>query len=155
MNKNVFITYRINLAKYNKIVTRNYLNFSRSELGENLLWGEVVIVNRKENDLFIFDADLIKFFNVFADELQELETIDVGKSEVHNLYQTYFFDLKKVDSENIRITLDKKTHIIFNNHEILSEIKRIKSSLFEDLKVLFKDYSRIKGIDYLKHKMLN
>ena len=154
MNDNVFITYRINLKKYEKVKIRNYINFSRSELGENLLWGEVVIVNQKENDLFIFNADLIKFFNVFADELKGLEPINVGKSEVHNMYQTYFFELKKVDIQNIRITLDKKKRIVFNNHEILSEVSRIKVSLFEDLKVLFKDYARINEIDYIKRKML-
>ena len=49
--------YNIDLEHYNNILKRDYTNFSNSELGENLLWGNVIIINKRK-DFLLFEVDL-------------------------------------------------------------------------------------------------
>ena len=68
---NIIILYQIDLEMCKKVKMNNYYHFSKSEIVEKMLWGEVLILN-KDKTLFSFEADLLKFFIVFADNLKSI-----------------------------------------------------------------------------------
>ena len=50
---NIIIQYQIDLEIYKKVRKENYYHFSKSEIVENMLWGEVLILN-DDKTLFHF-----------------------------------------------------------------------------------------------------
>ena len=74
---NIIILYQIDLEMYKKVKMKNYYHFSKSEIVEKMLWGEVLILN-EDKTFFLFEVDLFKFFFVFDDILKK---ISLGEEE--------------------------------------------------------------------------
>lgn len=151
MNK-VKIVYQICLKRYNRIIKHeNYLSFSKMQLTELLLGGSVTILNKKDNTFFHFEAELIHFLMVFYDDVKELSNSPTGKKEIYSPNDTYFFELKKIDYDNIRIILDKdKTNsMMVDFHSLLLEILNVKKMLFEDLTILYPNLINAKEFNFL------
>jgi hypothetical protein len=70
IENNIKIIYHIDLEVYKKVKIKNYYHFSKSEIIEQMLWGEVLILNT-DGSFFSFEADLFKFFIVFTDNLKK------------------------------------------------------------------------------------
>lgn len=142
------IVYNIDLTHYTSVLRRNYLNFSTSELGGNLLSGYVVISSKKANDFFHFEADLLKFSYDLYDLLLELKRSKSSVLQLHNVDQRYGFDVMKKEEELV-MTLNKKHTIVFNFSEIVKEVADMKRKLLVDFKILYPNYSEIKNGPYI------
>ena len=64
---NIIIQYQIDLEIYKKVRKEKYYHFSKSEIVENMLWGEVLILN-DDKTLFHFQADLCMMIIIFPSE---------------------------------------------------------------------------------------
>ena len=49
---NIIILYQIDLEIYKKVKMNNYYHFSKSEIIEKMLWGEVLILNKDKTFFF-------------------------------------------------------------------------------------------------------
>ncbi|WP_346882956.1 hypothetical protein [uncultured Algibacter sp.] len=146
------LLFNIDLEHYKNILKQNYINYSNSELGENLLWGEIIILNDKKDFLY-FEADLLKFSYDIYDTLNRLlsvkkENEDNSIEYLFNMYQLYQLELKK-EGKYVIITFNKKQSVKYNLKKIISEIKNLKTKLLVDLKILFPNYEEIKNIKFL------
>lgn len=146
------LLFNIDLEHYKNILKQNYINYSNSELGENLLWGEIIILNDKKDFLY-FEADLLKFSYDIYDTLNRLlsvkkENEDNSIEYLFNMYQFYQLELKK-EGKYVIITFNKKQSVKYNLKKIISEIKNLKTKLLVDLKILFPNYEEIKNIKFL------
>ena len=150
---NIIILYQIDLEIYKKVKKENYYHFSKSEIVENMLWGEVLILN-DDKTLFHFQADLLKFFIVFADNLGEIASGEETKNEVFSVYDDYHFSLRREDEEYVRI-LFKRQRTLFSIKKLLHKIEAVKQKLYNDFKILYPDYEQLKNLDYLERKLVN
>ena len=100
------ILYNIDLEHHLSILEQNFINFSNSELGGNILWGRIVIIN-KDKQLLIFDCDLLKFSYDFHDALVRLlEKKTDSKEYLFNMYQLYQLEVVK-EKKKVIVTLNK------------------------------------------------
>ena len=150
---NIIIQYQIDLEIYKKVKKENYYHFSKSEIVENMLWGEVLILN-DDKTLFHFQADLLKFFIVFADDLGKIASGEETKNEVFSVYDDYHFSLRREDEEYVRI-LFKRQRTLFSIKKLLHKIEAVKQKLYNDFKILYPDYEQLKNLDYLERKLVN
>ena len=150
---NIIIQYQIDLEIYKKVKKENYYHFSKSEIVENMLWGEVLILN-DDKTLFHFQADLLKFFIVFADNLGEIASGEETKNEVFSVYDDYHFSLRREDEAYVRI-LFKGQRTLFSIKKLLHKIEAVKQKLYNDFKILYPDYEQLKNLDYLERKLVN
>ena len=150
---NIIIQYQIDLEIYKKVKKENYYHFSKSEIVENMLWGEVLILN-DDKTLFHFQADLLKFFIVFADNLREIASGEETKNEVFSVYDDYHFSLRREDEAYVRI-LFKGQRTLFSIKKLLHKIEAVKQKLYNDFKILYPDYEQLKNLDYLERKLVS
>ena len=150
---NIIIQYQIDLEIYKKVKKENYYHFSKSEIVENMLWGEVLILN-DDKTLFHFQADLLKFFIVFADNLGEIASGEETKNEVFSVYDDYHFSLRREDETYVRI-LFRGQKTLFSIKKLLHKIEAVKQKLYNDFKILYPDYEQLKNLDYLEHKLVS
>ena len=150
---NIIIQYQIDLEIYKKVRKENYYHFSKSEIVENMLWGEVLILN-DDKTLFHFQADLLKFFIVFADNLGEIASGEETKNEVFSVYDDYHFSLRREDEAYVRI-LFKGQRTLFTIKKLLHKIEAVKQKLYNDFKILYPDYEQLKNLDYLERKLVS
>ena len=150
---NIIIQYQIDLEIYKKVKKKNYYHFSKSEIVENMLWGEVLILN-DDKTLFHFQADLLKFFIVFADNLGEIASGEETKNEVFSVYDDYHFSLRREDETYVRI-LFKGQRTLFSIKKLLHKIEAVKQKLYNDFKILYPDYEQLKNLDYLERKLVS
>ena len=150
---NIIIQYQIDLEIYKKVRKENYYHFSKSEIVENMLWGEVLILN-DDKTLFHFQADLLKFFIVFADNLGEIASGEETKNEVFSVYDDYHFSLRREDEAYVRI-LFKGQRTLFTIKKLLHKIEAVKQKLYNDFKILYPDYEQLKNLDYLERKRVS
>ena len=150
---NIIILYQIDLEIYKKVKRENYYHFSKSEIVENMLSGEVLILN-DDKTLFHFQADLLKFFIVFADNLREIASGEETKNEVFSVYDDYHFSLRREDKEYVRI-LFKRQRTLFSIKKLLHKIEAVKQKLYNDFKILYPDYEQLKNLDYLERKLVS
>ncbi len=150
---NIIIQYQIDLEIYKKVKRENYYHFSKSEIVENMLWGEVLILN-DDKTLFHFQADLLKFFIVFADNLREIASGEETKNEVFSVYDDYHFSLRREDEAYVRI-LFKGQRTLFTIKKLLHKIEAVKQKLYNDFKILYPDYEQLKNLDYLERKLVS
>ena len=150
---NIIIQYQIDLEIYKKVKKENYYHFSKSEIVENMLWGEVLILN-DDKTLFHFQADLLKFFIVFADNLREIASGEETKNEVFSVYDDYHFSLRREDEEYVHI-LFKRQRTLFSIKKLLHKIEAVKQKLYNDFKILYPDYEQLKNLDYLDRKLVD
>ena len=150
---NIIILYQIDLEIYKKVRKENYYHFSKSEIVEKMLWGEVLILN-DDKTLFHFQADLLKFFIVFADNLGEIASGEETKNEVFSVYDDYHFSLRREDEEYVHI-LFKRQRTLFSIKKLLYKIEAVKQKLYNDFKILYPDYEQLKNLDYLERKLLS
>ena len=150
---NIIILYQIDLEIYKKVKRENYYHFSKSEIVENMLWGEVLILNDDKTP-FHFQADLLKFFIVFADNLGEIASGEETKNEVFSVYDDYHFSLRREDEEYVRI-LFKGQRTLFTIKKLLHKIEAVKQKLYNDFKILYPDYEQLKNLDYLERKLVS
>jgi hypothetical protein len=145
------ITYQVDLQKYCRVRKKKYTNYSRSQLAELLLYGKVTLLETKSRSFFHFEAELIKFFTDFLVTLNEISATTAGSEEIYSLYDTYLFNLDKIDGKKIRLVMDRdrKHAMSIEIKDMLKEIKRNNSKLLEDIKILFPDYERMKEFAYL------
>lgn len=149
---NIIILYQIDLEIYKKVRKENYHYFSKSEIVEKMLWGEVLILN-DDKTLFHFQADLLKFFIVFADNLGEIASGEETKNEVFSVYDDYHFSLRREDEEYVHI-LFKRQRTLFSIKKLLYKIEAVKQKLYNDFKILYPDYEQLKNLDYLERKLV-
>ena len=150
---NIIIQYQIDLEIYKKVKKENYYHFSKSEIVENMLWGEVLILN-DDKTLFHFQADLLKFFIVFADNLREIASGEETKNEVFSVYDDYHFSLRREDEAYVHI-LFKGQRTLFSIKKLLYKIEAVKQKLYNDFKILYPDYEQLKNLDYLERKLVS
>ena len=150
---NIIILYQIDLEIYKKVRKEKYHHFSKSEIVENMLWGEVLILN-DDKTLFHFQADLLKFFIVFADNLGEIASGEETKNEVFSVYDDYHFSLRREDEAYVRI-LFKGQRTLFTIKKLLHKIEAVKQKLYNDFKILYPDYEQLKNLDYLERKLVS
>ena len=150
---NIIIQYQIDLEIYKKVKKENYYHFSKSEIVENMLWGEVLILN-DDKTLFHFQADLLKFFIVFADNLGEIASGEETKNEIFSVYDDYHFSLRREDEAYVRI-LFKGQRTLFSIKKLLHKIGAVKQKLYNDFKILYPDYEQLKNLDYLERKLVS
>ena len=150
---NIIILYQIDLEIYKKVRKEKYYHFSKSEIVENMLWGEVLILN-DDKTLFHFQADLLKFFIVFADNLREIASGEETKNEVFSVYDDYHFSLRREDEEYVHI-LFKRQRTLFSIKKLLHKIEAVKQKLYNDFKILYPDYEQLKNLDYLDRKLVD
>ena len=150
---NIKILYQIDLEIYKKVRKENYYHFSKSEIVENMLWGEVLILN-DDKTLFHFQADLLKFFIIFADNLGKIASGEETKNEVFSVYDDYHFSLRREDEEYVRI-LFKGQRTLFSIKKLLHKIEAVKQKLYNDFKILYPDYEQLKNLDYLERKLVS
>ena len=150
---NIIILYQIDLEIYKKVRKENYYHFSKSEIVENMLWGEVLILN-DDKTLFHFQADLLKFFIVFADNLREIASGEETKNEVFSVYDDYHFSLRREDEEYVHI-LFKRQRTLFSIKKLLYKIEAVKQKLYNDFKILYPDYEQLKNLDYLERRLVS
>ena len=139
---NIIILYQIDLEIYKKVRKEKYYHFSKSEIVEKMLWGEVLILN-EDKTLFHFQADLLKFFIVFADNLGKIASGEETKNEVFSVYDDYHFSLKKYDEKYVNILFNRKENTLFDIKKLLHKIENIKYQLFNDFKILYPDYQLV------------
>jgi hypothetical protein len=151
MKKDTIIFYQINLKIYEKIKKRNYRNFSKSELIENILLGNVIIINDKT--IFSFEADLFKFFITLSDNLNKIYLKKEFENKIYSINDDYYFYLKLHDENNIKVVFNNQEETVFNIKKLSKNIKDIKIKLFNDFKILYPDYMELKEINYLKNKI--
>ena len=149
----IIIQYQIDLEIYKKVKKENYHHFSKSEIVEKMLWGEVLILN-DDKTLFHFQADLLKFFIIFADNLGEIASEEETKNEVFSVYDDYHFSLRREDEEYVRI-LFKGQRTLFSIKKLLHKIEAVKQNLYNDFKILYPDYEQLKNLDYLERKLVS
>ena len=150
---NIIILYQIDLEIYKKVKKENYYHFSKSEIVENMLWGEVLILN-DDKTLFHFQADLLKFFIVFADNLREIASGEETKNEVFSVYDDYHFSLRREDEAYVRILFNGQ-RTLFTIKKLLHKIEAVKQKLYNDFKILYPDYEQLKNLDYLERKLVS
>ena len=150
---NIIIQYQIDLEIYKKVRKEKYYHFSKSEIVENMLWGEVLILN-DDKTLFHFQADLLKFFIVFADNLGKIASGEETKNEVFSVYDDYHFSLRREDEEYVHI-LFKRQRTLFSIKKLLHKIEAVKQKLYNDFKILYPDYEQLKNLDYLDRKLVD
>ena len=92
IENNIKIIYHIDLEVYKKVKIKNYYYFSKSEIIEQMLWGEVLILNT-DGSFFSFEADLFKFFIVFTDNLKKISLKEEHKNQIFSVYDDYLFFL--------------------------------------------------------------
>lgn len=151
---NIIILYQIDLEIYKKVRKENYYHFSKSEIVEKMLWGEVLILN-DDKTLFHFQADLLKFFIVFADNLREIVSGEETKNEVFSVYDDYHFSLRREDEAYVRILFNGQRKSLFNIKKLLHKIEAVKQKLYNDFKILYPDYEQLKNLDYLERKLVS
>ena len=151
---NIIIQYQIDLEIYKKVKRENYYHFSKSEIVENMLWGEVLILN-DDKTLFHFQADLLKFFIVFADNLREIASGEETKNEVFSVYDDYHFSLRREDEAYVRILFNGQKKSLFTIKKLLHKIEAVKQKLYNDFKILYPDYEQLKNLDYLERKLVS
>ena len=149
---NIIIQYQIDLEIYKKVKMKNYYHFSKSEIVEKMLWGEVLILNG-DRTLFLFEADLFKFFFVFDNNLRKIFLGEDQKNEIFSTYDDYHFSLKKYDEKYVNILFNRKENTLFDIKKLLHKIENIKYQLFNDFKILYPDYQLLKNFDYLVNKV--
>jgi hypothetical protein len=152
MKENIMIFYQLNLDVYEKVKKRDYHHFSKSEIVENMLWGNVIILNN-DNTLFSFEADLFKFFIVFFDELKKISLGEELESKIYSIYDDYYFYLKLHEKNKVKISFNKQKESLFNIKNLSYNVKEIKLRLFKDFKILYPDYLKLKEFDYLANKI--
>ena len=150
---NIIILYQIDLEIYKKVRKENYHHFSKSEIVEKMLWGEVLILNDDKTP-FHFQADLLKFFIVFADNLGKIASGEETKNEVFSVYDDYHFSLRREDEEYVHI-LFKRQRTLFSIKKLLHKIEAVKQKLYNDFKILYPDYEQLKNLDYLERKLVS
>ena len=149
---NIIILYQIDLEIYKKVKMNNYYRFSKSEIIEKMLWGEVRILN-KDKTLFSFEADLLKFFIVFADNLKSISLDEETKNQVFSVYDDYHFSLKKEDEKYVTIIFNRQIKSLFDIKKLLHKVETVKHKLYNDFKILYPDYQQLKNFDYLAKKI--
>ena len=149
---NIIILYQIDLEMYKKVKMKNYYHFSKSEIVEKMLWGEVLILN-EDRTFFLFEVDLFKFFFVFDDILKKISLGEEEKNEVFSIYDNYHFSLKRYDEKYVNIIFNRRKNTLFDIKKLLHKTENIKHQLFNDFKILYPDYQLLKNFDYLINKV--
>ena len=122
-----------------KVKMNNYYHFSKSEIVEKMLWGEVLILN-KDKTLFSFEADLLKFFIVFADNLKSISLEKETKSQVFSVYDDYHFSLEREDEKYVTVIFNRQIKSLFDIKKLLHKVEIVKHKLYNDFKILYPDY---------------
>ena len=135
-----------------KVKMNNYYHFSKSEIVEKMLWGEVLILN-KDKTLFSFEADLLKFFIVFADNLKSISLEKETKSQVFSVYDDYHFSLEREDEKYVTVIFNRQIKSLFDIKKLLHKVEIVKHKLYNDFKILYPDYQQLKNFDYLAEKI--
>lgn len=146
------LLFNIDLDHYKNVLKKDYKSYSNSELGENLIWGEIILINNK-NEFLLFEADLLKFSYDIHDSLKKLLTVkkeneDSSIEYLFNMYQLYQLELKK-EGKYVLVTFNKKTTVRYNLKKTILEIEKLKKGLLNDFKILFPDYKEIKNFQFL------
>lgn len=136
---NIIILYQIDLEMCKKVKMNNYYHFSKSEIVEKMLWGEVLILN-KDKTLFSFEADLLKFFIVFADNLKSISLEKETKSQVFSVYDDYHFSLEREDEKYVTVIFNRQIKSLFDIKKLLHKVEIVKHKLYNDFKILYPDY---------------
>ena len=153
MKKNdIIILYHIDLEIYKKVKTKNYHHFSKSEITEKMLCGEVIILN-EDKTLFSFEADLLKLFILFTNNLRKISFNEEQNNEIFSVYNDYHFSFKRYDQEYVNIIFNQQKKSLFNIKKLLHITENIKHKLLTDFKILYPDYQQLKNFDYLTSKI--
>lgn len=142
------LLFNLNLKHHISSLKYDYINYNLSELGENLFWGKIIILNQK-NDYLLFEADLLKFsYDIYSSLVRLDSKEDDSKEYLSNMYQLYQLELRR-EKKNVFITFNKKHTVCFNRKKLILKIKHMKVELLEDFKILFPNYKDIVCIDSL------
>lgn len=141
------LLYKIDLQHYQETCKKNISNYSVATLGENLIWGDVLILGN-DNAYLSFKADLIKFSYDLYDVLKKLKTNKASVYNLYNMYELYEFEIK-MEADNVLLKLDRKKKVAFNYNDLCKEIYTLKQNIMNDIKILFKDYHNINNIEKL------
>ena len=153
IENNIKIIYHIDLEVYKKVKIKNYYHFSKSEIIEQMLWGEVLILNT-DGSFFSFEADLFKFFIVFTDNLKKISLKEEHKNQIFSVYDDYLFFLERYDEKYVNVIFKGQKKSLFDIKKLLQKTEEIKHKLLYDFKILYPDYQQIKNLDYLISKII-
>ncbi|MBO9730732.1 MAG: hypothetical protein J7623_18970 [Chitinophaga sp.] len=141
------LSYKIDLQHHQETCKKNISNYSVATLGENLIWGDVLIVGN-DNASLSFKADIIKFSYDVYDVLKKLKTNKASVYHLYNMYELYEFEIK-MEADNVLLKLDRKKKVALNYNDFVQEIYNLKQNIMNDIKNLFKDYHHINNIEKL------
>ncbi|NML37347.1 hypothetical protein HHL17_09065 [Chitinophaga sp. G-6-1-13] len=141
------LLYKIDLQHYQETCKKNISDYSVATLGENLIWGDVLILGN-ENAYLSFKADLIKFSYDLYDVLKNLKINKASVYNLHNMYELYEFEIK-MEADNVLLKLDRKKKVAFNYNDFCQEIYKLKQNIMNDIKILFKDHHNINNMEKL------
>jgi hypothetical protein len=145
------ITHTIDPESQRDVLKRNYINFSASEISNNLLFGTIHFVDDKKKNTLSFEAELLKFFIDIYDALIRIESRRSKNESIFSMYQNYFFNLE-LEKEYIVLTYNKNLVLRYDYSNFMSEIKGNMRKLYLDFKILFNEYQSIKNIGFLIDK---
>jgi len=148
---NVLVAYQIDLGRCCELKKKNYRNFSKSDLSEKLLLGNIFFIDKRSGKAVFFNGELIKFFIEFRTELKALGLSWPQKAEIYSLFDTYHIEINRKDERELILILDKnKKHALtLNLKETKRALESMMRTLLQDTKQLYPDWEQIKNWGYI------